>query len=132
MALSTQYASEFASFRHGMTTDTSTAGDTPRLTGCVPSEVSTVPIAATSYRALLHISRAHLFGYSAAPRGGNVHLDILLVAFYSHLECLLKNSKSALNCFRAPWTCWFSARCCWVRCTATLSPRRSNSSPTRC
>jgi hypothetical protein len=27
-----------------MTTDTSTADDTPRLTGCLPSEVSTVPI----------------------------------------------------------------------------------------
>src|SRR5260370_40053581 len=44
MALSTQYATEFASFMHGMTTDTSTADDTPRLTGRVPSEVSTLPI----------------------------------------------------------------------------------------
>src|SRR6266550_4153046 len=59
MALSTQYASEFASFRHGMTTDTSTAGDTPRLTGCVPSEVSTVPIGGNIIsRSFKHFTRA--------------------------------------------------------------------------
>jgi hypothetical protein len=41
--------------------------------------------------------------------GSNVsagaHLDILLEAPYSHLECLLKNRKSAPRCYKARWIC---------------------------
>ncbi len=33
------------------------------------------------------------------------HIDILLEAIYSPLECLPKNKKSALNCYKVPWTC---------------------------
>ena len=33
------------------------------------------------------------------------HLDILLEALYCRLECLLKNTASASNCCKEPWTC---------------------------
>ena len=33
------------------------------------------------------------------------HIDILLEAIYSPLECLPKNKKSALSCCKVPWTC---------------------------
>src|SRR5260370_8118987 len=60
MALSTQYASEFASFIQGMTTDTSTACDMPVRAASTPSEVITSPIEPPSYHALSHISPSYL------------------------------------------------------------------------
>jgi hypothetical protein len=33
------------------------------------------------------------------------HLDILREPRYAHPECLLKNTKNASNCSKAPWTC---------------------------
>jgi hypothetical protein len=32
------------------------------------------------------------------------HLDILLEAMYSHLECLPKNNENASSCCKARWT----------------------------
>ena len=72
MALSTQYANEFASFRHGMTTDTSTARDTSVRPDWGPSEARIVPIGATiisrSFRLFTRLSSSNSrFWYNAHP-----------------------------------------------------------------
>src|ERR1700740_1829451 len=96
MALSTQYPSEFASFKQGITTDTSTPFVAPLRAACDPSEVTTVPISGTIISRFSPLSPPGIPGKSAsrdrlAPPWG-AHFSVVFSGFPVrrwHLQFLL-------------------------------------------